>query len=65
MATHGDAPAGPNLPVAANPPWRSGFVPGIPRIAYDHMGEGPLLLLLHGRRCAKADVRHITGASNI
>ena len=48
MATHSDEPAGPNLPVAANPPWRSGFVPGIPRIAYDHMGEGPLLLLLHG-----------------
>lgn len=29
-------------------PWTTDFIPGKPRIAFDHMGEGPLLLFMHG-----------------
>lgn len=29
-------------------PWKTVFVEGAPRIAIDVMGEGPLLVLLHG-----------------
>jgi 3-oxoadipate enol-lactonase len=29
-------------------PWKTEHVPGRPRIAVDHMGEGPLLVFLHG-----------------
>ena len=32
----------------ANNPWMTAFVEGAPRIAMDVMGEGPLLVLLHG-----------------
>ncbi|MFM9881393.1 MAG: alpha/beta fold hydrolase [Burkholderiales bacterium] len=28
--------------------WTTGYLPGNPRIAFDHMGEGPLLVFLHG-----------------
>jgi 3-oxoadipate enol-lactonase len=28
--------------------WTTDYVPGKPRIAFDHMGEGPLVLFMHG-----------------
>jgi 3-oxoadipate enol-lactonase len=28
--------------------WRTDYLPGKPRIAFDHAGEGPLLVFLHG-----------------
>jgi len=28
--------------------WTTDFVPGKPRIAFDHIGEGPLVLFMHG-----------------
>jgi 3-oxoadipate enol-lactonase len=28
--------------------WKTDYVPGKPRIAYDHAGEGPVLVFLHG-----------------
>ena len=31
-----------------NAPWKTERVPGPPRIAVDHMGEGPLVVFLHG-----------------
>jgi len=32
----------------ANAPWKTERVPGPPRLAVDHMGEGPLVVFLHG-----------------
>ena len=28
--------------------WQTGFIPGAPKIAIDHMGSGPLVLFMHG-----------------
>ena len=29
-------------------PWTTELVPGTPRLAVDHAGTGPLVLLMHG-----------------